>query len=112
VLIALADEGVEPPSEPAVAVYVVTLGAAAREAGAALVTRLRAAGLPADTTYEERPMKAQLKQADHAAARFAAILGEDELSAGTVTLRRMADGAQEAVPVDDVAARVAAEVGS
>jgi histidyl-tRNA synthetase len=112
VLIALADEGVEPPAEPSVAVYVVSLGEAAREAGVALVSRLRAAGLPADASYEERPMKAQLKQADRASARFAAILGENELSAGTVTLRRMADGEQQAVRIDDVAARVAAEIGA
>ena len=112
VLIAITDEGLQPPSEPPVAVYVVALGDAARAAGEALVARLRAAGLPADASYEERPMKAQLKQADRASARFAAILGENELAAGTVTLRRMTDGEQQAVPVDDVAAQVAAEVGA
>ena len=112
VLIAIADEGLEPPAEATVAVYVVSLGDAAREAGDALVTRLRAAGVAADSSYEERPMKAQLKQADRASARYAAILGEHELAAGTVTLRRMADGEQEAVPIDDVAARVSAEAGA
>jgi histidyl-tRNA synthetase len=66
----------------------------------------------ADAAYEERPLKAQLKQADRAAARFAAILGEAELAAGTVTLRRMVDGEQEAVPLDDVATRVGPEVGA
>jgi histidyl-tRNA synthetase len=111
VLLALGDEGVEPPHEPPVAVYVVALGGAAREAGLALVTRLRAAGVPADASYEERPLKAQLKQADRSQARFAAILGESELAAGTVTLRRMADGEQEALPLEDLAGRVAAEVG-
>jgi histidyl-tRNA synthetase len=111
VLIALGDEGIAPPEEPPVAVYVVALGGPAREAGEALVGRLRAAGLPADAAYEERPLKAQLKQADRADASFAAILGDAELAAGTVTLRRMADGEQEAVPLDDVATRVAAEVG-
>jgi histidyl-tRNA synthetase len=110
VQIALADEDVVPPEEPPIAVYVVALGGSAREAGDALVGQLRAAGVAADTAYEERPLKAQLKQADRAAARFAAILGDNELAAGTVTLRRMADGEQEAVPLDDVASRVSAEV--
>jgi histidyl-tRNA synthetase len=106
VLIALTDEGLEPPSEPALAVYIVALGDAAREAGDALLERMRAAGVSADAPYEERPLKAQLKQADRASARFAAIVGQQELEAGTVTLRRMSDGAQEAVAIDAVASRV------
>jgi histidyl-tRNA synthetase len=112
VALAIADEGLVPPTEPPLAVYVVSLGEAARAAGDALVNRLRAAGVPADASYEERPLKAQLKQADRASARFAAIVGESELAAGTVTLRRMADGEQESVPLDGVADRVAAEAGA
>jgi histidyl-tRNA synthetase len=112
VALAIADEGLDPPTEPPLAVYVVSLGEAARAAGDALVTRLRAAGVPADAPYEERPLKAQLKQADRAGARFAAIVGDSELAAGTVTLRRMADGEQESVPLDGVADRVAAEAGA
>ncbi len=112
VMLAITDEGVAPPTEPPLAVYVVSLGAAAREAADALVARLRAAGVPADASYEERPMKAQLKQADRSAARYAAILGDDELAAGTVTLRRMTDGTQETVALDDVAERVAQEAAA
>lgn len=98
VLIALEDEGIEPPGEPPVAVFVVALGEVARESGRGLVHELRAAGVAADIAYEDRPLKAQLKMADHAGARFAAILGERELGEGAVTLRRLADGEQESVP--------------
>lgn len=108
VLIAISDEGLDPPSEPPLDVYVVALGEQARRTGEQLVVDLRAAGVSADASYEERPLKAQLKHADRAAARFAAIVGEDEVRAGTVTLRRMRDGEQETVPVADVAARVGA----
>src|SRR6185312_7701330 len=79
VVLAIADEGLEPPTEPPLAVFVVSIGEAAR-----------AAGVPADASYEERPLKAQRKQADRVAARFAATVGESELADGTVTLRRMA----------------------
>ena len=112
VLIALSDEEVEPPTESPLAVYVVALGEQARRAGETLVANLRAAGVSADASYEERPMKAQLKHADRASARFAAIMGENELRSGTVTLRRMRDGEQQTVPVDDVAALVGADGGS
>jgi histidyl-tRNA synthetase len=112
VVLALADEGVEPPTEPALAVYVVALGPEARDAGGALVEDLRAAGVSADASYDERPLKAQLKQADRVTARFTAIVGEQELRDGTVTLRRMSDGAQEEVALDEVAARVGAWEGA
>jgi histidyl-tRNA synthetase len=109
VLIALEDERVEPPTEPLVSVFVVALGDVARETGRRLVYDLRAAGVSADIAYEERPLKAQLKMADHAGAASAAILGERELRDGTVTLRRLADGEQEIVPMDDLVGRLAGE---
>jgi histidyl-tRNA synthetase len=108
VLLALGDEGIDPPTEPELAVYVVALGPEARVAGGALVEDLRAAGLAADASYDERPLKAQLKQADRAEARFAAIVGEQEIADGTVTLRRMRDGEQASVALSEVAARVGA----
>jgi histidyl-tRNA synthetase len=40
--------------------------------------------------------------ADRAGAAHAAILGERELESGTVTVRRLADGVQEEVPLRDV----------
>jgi len=109
VLLALADEGVAPPAEPPLAVFVVALGDEARAAGSTLVAGLRRAGVSADTAYEERPMKAQLKMADKGEARFAAIIGADELAAGTVSLRRLTDGVQETVALSEVAAHVAGE---
>jgi len=109
VLLALADEGVAPPSEPPLAVFVVALGDEARTAGSTLVSDLRRAGVSADAAYDDRPMKAQLKMADKGDARFAAIIGADELAAGTVSLRRLTDGAQETVALADVAGRVSGD---
>jgi histidyl-tRNA synthetase len=109
VVLALADEGRAAPSEPALAVFVVALGDEARAAGSTLVTDLRRAGVSADAAYEDRPMKAQLKMADKGDARFAAIIGADELAAGTVSLRRLTDGVQETVALAEVAGRVAGD---
>ena len=112
VLIALDDENVAPPVEPPLDVYVVALSAGARETATELVRTMRAAGLSADMPYEERPMKAQLKMADRADARFAAILGDEELAAGTVSMRRLADGEQTAVARESVVAHVHADRGA
>jgi histidyl-tRNA synthetase len=68
------------------------------------VRELRAAGLAADLPLEDRPMKAQLKLADRSGAVYAAILGERELAGGTVTVRRLADGDQQEVPIGELMA--------
>ena len=102
VLLAMAQEGIRMPPARGPRCFVVTVGEGTRAVGPALVSRLRAAGVPAAGSFEERPMKAQLKMADGAEADFVAIVGEQELSAGTVTLKRLADGVQESVPDADV----------
>jgi histidyl-tRNA synthetase len=56
----------------------------------------------ADAPFEDRPLKAQLKLADRAGARFAAILGEREIAERTVTLRRLRDGEQRSIPRTDL----------
>jgi histidyl-tRNA synthetase len=101
VLLAVHDEGLDPPEEPGLRAFVVGLGAGRRAAGA-LLRELRAAGVPADAAYEERPLKAQLRMADRTGAAYAAILGEREAAEGVVTLRRLADGVQEEVAAADV----------
>jgi histidyl-tRNA synthetase len=50
--------------------------------------------------------------ADRAGAAHAAIVGERELEAGTVTLRRLEDGLQEDVAAGDLVHRLAAEEAS
>jgi histidyl-tRNA synthetase len=103
VLLAMESEGVAPPESRSVRCFVVALGDAAQAAGAALVAELRANGVPASSSFADRPMKAQMKMADRADADFAAIIGEQELSDGVVTLRRLVDGVQKVIPVGDVA---------
>jgi histidyl-tRNA synthetase len=102
VLLALEEEGLEPPAEPRLRCFVVAFGPA-HDAGHALVRALRTAGIAADTSFEDRPLKAQLKMADRAGAVFAAILGEREVAEGTLTLRRLDDGIQKTIPIAEAA---------
>ncbi len=102
ILLAMEGEGVTAPAARAPACYVVTIGREAGAAGRDLVRALRAAGVPAATGFDERPLKAQLRAADRADARFVAILGEREVAKGTATVKRLADGVEERVPIEDV----------
>jgi histidyl-tRNA synthetase len=85
VLLTCDAEGIGAPTVPMIDVYVLdtTGGDAARD----LTVELRRAGFSADRAYDGRSMKSQMKSADRSGARFAVIIGSDELDAGTVTVR-------------------------
>jgi histidyl-tRNA synthetase len=91
-----------PPS--AGGVFVVAIGDEARRQARAVVRELREAGVRAEASLEDRPLKAQLKMADRTGASVAAILGEEELRDGVVTVRRMDDGTQEQVQREELVA--------
>ena len=103
VLLAMEAEGIAAAPARVPRCFVVAIGVGARAAAADLVGTLRDTGVPAVSALEERPLKAQLKQADRAGATFVAILGERELADGAVTLRRLADGIQKTIPAVDAA---------
>lgn len=104
ILLACDAEGVfaHDGSAPDVFVIDTTGGDAARD----VVTALRRDGLRAERAYDNRSMKAQMKAADRSGAALAAIIGEDERAAGTVTLRDLGRGEQRAVPLASLADEV------
>jgi histidyl-tRNA synthetase len=102
-LLACDAEGVFPVDPPRPDAFVVDVvgGAAARD----LCAELRRAGLGAVRAYDERSLKAQLKQADRSGADHALIVGPEELAGHIVTARPLrAEGPQEAVPRASVVA--------
>jgi len=48
-----------------------------------------------------RSLKAQMRAADRTNARYAVIIGDRESRAGTVTWRRLSDGAESSGGVED-----------
>jgi len=99
------------PSPPPPDVYLVTMGEQADEAAVKWLYELRAAGFSAEKDYLGRKIKGQLKSADRAGARFAAIIGDEELARGAVTLKRLATGEQEEVRWEELPGRLIAEKG-
>ncbi len=74
---------------------------------------LRAQGLRVEVYPDPAKLGKQLQYADRggAGAPFAAIVGESELAAGSVTLKHLASGDQSTIPVADVASTVGARLG-
>ena len=81
------------PAATTVDVAVVPMGAAAEAAAAGLLAELRAGGIAAEQAYRGN-MKKRMERAGKSGARFALILGEDELAEGRVTCKDLVDGSQ------------------
>lgn len=86
--------------------FFVLFGDGALSAALPLIDRLRHAGLSCDLDTAGRAMKAQMKQADRLGARFACIIGDDEVRDGTVSLKEMAGGEQTTVPAGELVERL------
>jgi len=99
---------------PGMDLFVVALGAPAQKKGFALTHALRKAGLTVSMDYQDRSLKNQMKQAGKAAARFALIMGEEELARGEAVLRNMESSEQSpftiAADVDIWAGELAAKI--
>jgi len=89
-------------------VFLVPIGPQAQRRALGLARDLRADALRVDLAWGGRGLKGAMKAADRSGARFALVLGERDLAAGTAQLKDLASGEQRPVPLD--AAAVAAAV--
>ncbi|MBC7808252.1 MAG: histidine--tRNA ligase, partial [Akkermansiaceae bacterium] len=105
-LIALEALRASVPEIPGPAVFLCPIGDAARKAGVKLLASLREAGIPADADYTGRRMKGMLEQADTLRARYAVVIGDEELLNAVVNLRDMTTKLQESVPLASLAERL------
>ena len=110
ILLAMEKQGRLPEPKRGMEAFVVALGEGAKETAFCLLTKLRRAGLRSAMDYGGRSMKAQMKQAGKACARFALILGEDEVRDGTVACKNMETGEQRSVPMDEITTMLVSEV--
>ena len=75
------------------------LGDEARRRMFLLVTELRRAGVAADMAYGGKGLKGAMKAADRSGARYAVVLGERDIAAGSAQVKDLATGEQTAVPL-------------
>ncbi|MEI7442403.1 MAG: histidine--tRNA ligase [Actinomycetes bacterium] len=83
--------------------YLIALAPNCMDAILVLAARIRQADLTAEVAFDGRSMKAAMKGADRSGARFAIIIGEDELAADSATVKDLDSGQQDSVALDLVA---------
>ena len=98
----------EPPL-PRVQVAVVAVGDAAEGAALGLLGGLRRAGIAAEQGWRGN-LKKKMERAGKSGARLAVLIGSDEVAAGTVTVRDLADGTQASLPLHCAIAEIASRL--
>ncbi len=92
----------EEPAAAAIDAVVVPMGAAAEARATGIVADLRRAGVAVEMAYKGK-MKARMAKADALGARFAIILGDDELAKGVAAVKTLGAGTQAEVAFADLA---------
>jgi histidyl-tRNA synthetase len=97
-----AHPGAHPPP---VDVFLAPLGDAAEQHAGTLAAELRAAGISVERSVD-RKLKRALETANKMGARFALIIGDDEIAAGTYLMKDMASGEQVSLSRAALAAHI------
>ena len=83
--------------------FVAWIGDEAREYAVKLVNDLRKKGLRCELDTRERNLKGQMKYANKLGAAYTAVIGEDEVKSGEITLKDMESGEQKKVKREELA---------
>ncbi len=93
------DNESQPTLQNPLDIFIAALGDKAAERSFELVHLLRKKGVKAAMDHSGRSLKAQMKQAGRVGARFALIIGDNELEQQSAVLRNMASQEQKAFPL-------------
>jgi histidyl-tRNA synthetase len=101
-ILLLEQRQVRPDVGDGVDLYWIALGERAEKAAPGMIRRLRSAGIAVERDYQGRKTKALFKAADRLGARYAAVVGDDELERGVISLKRLDTGEQRPVTPDEL----------
>jgi len=98
IILNLKQQDVPIPTLPRPQVFIANIGDDARDEAIKLAARLRKNGIGVIETVGDKSLKAQLRQANTLGARYAVIIGDQEVKTGTVILRNMTTSEQKTIP--------------
>jgi len=90
---------IDEPAAETVEVAVIPMGERAQTLAMRILADLRRAGISADMSYRGN-MKKRMQKADASGARFAVIIGDDEVARGEVALKQLANQTQSWVAIE------------
>ena len=103
----LLPDGLDNPVE----IYVMPLGEVAKVLAMQTAAALRISGYRTDMCFEEAKLGNMFKRAERKGARFAIIIGEDEVKKQEVIIKNLATTEQTSVPVNELIEKISQEMG-
>ena len=104
-LVMSVEDARQSEARPSVDVFLAPLGEAAEKYAGELAAELRAAGISVERSVD-RKLKRALETANKIGARFALIVGDNEIAAGTYLIKDMASGEQTSLSREALAAHI------
>lgn len=99
-ILAAEEEGVIPTDLGNPDLFIIPLGTQIR--ALEIATELRNAGKNVEIAFGERALKGAMKAADKSGAKFVIVLGDNEVTSGSVDLKNMATGESKSVRINDL----------
>ena len=101
-LLAAEAEGVIGHDDFVSDLFIIPLGEAAKVEALTIAAALRARGKIVEIAFGDRALKGAMKGADKSGATYVIVLGESEISSGTVELKEMKSGQTSSVKIDSL----------
>ncbi len=111
-MLTLEKQGLARAEDQAELAFLVPLGWEAKRELNRLAERLRQTGVAAVVGSGDRSLKSLLRQAHSSGARWALVLGDQELERRSINVRNLRTSEQWVVPLDDVPAALAERRGA
>ncbi len=99
-LLAVQEEGITLAKRNSLALFIVAIGAGAKQRAVAIAGECRAMGVSVDIAYGDRGLKGSMKAADKSGAHFSLVIGDRDLAQGAGELKDMNSGVQETITLD------------
>ena len=112
VILALEAEAAVPEKLKYIDLFVIPLGEEAAAKGFEIVNQLRSAGFVVEQSYSDRSLKSAMKAADKSGAYFSMVLGDEELSSGSVELKNMTSGESFSVTLSALVSSLGSKIAA
>jgi len=96
-VLAAEAEGISFDQEFTSDLFIIPLGDESKSSALTIAQQLRSSGLRVEISFGDRALKGSMKAADKSGAAYVIVLGESEISSGTVELKEMSTGKTSSV---------------